>query len=287
MQQKSSDRFASKHWLITGVSSGFGRALWDAALRRGDRVTGTVRTEAARAAIMRAAPNHAVVRLLDVTDDSAVRATVAATETETGPVDIVVNNAGYGLVAAVEEASLTEIRAQFEVNLFGAIAVMQAVLPAMRARRAGRIINISSVSGLVGWPSLGIYSGSKFALEGISETLAEEVAPLGIHVILIEPGGFRTDFAGRSRAESVRNISDYEVTVGANRQILRDHAGHEPGDPAKAAQAILQIADVSSPPRRLMLGADALGYARRKFQQHAAEIDAWLALTRSTDFGSG
>jgi NAD(P)-dependent dehydrogenase (short-subunit alcohol dehydrogenase family) len=285
MQQESNQGSShGKHWLITGVSSGFGRALADAALRRGDQVTGTVRTEEARSAIMRGAPERAVVRLLDVTDEAAVRSTIAATETETGPIDIVVNNAGYGLVAGVEEASLAEIRAQFEVNLFGAIAVIQAVLPYLRARRAGRIINISSISGLVGWPSLGIYSGSKFALEGICETLAQEVAPLGIHVILIEPGGFRTDFAGRSRAESKCRIDDYAASVGVNGRILREHAGHEPGDPAKAALAILRIADVANPPLRLMLGADALGYAKQKFEQHAAEIEAWTALTQSTDF---
>jgi NAD(P)-dependent dehydrogenase (short-subunit alcohol dehydrogenase family) len=286
MPQTSSLDRAGRHWLITGVSSGFGRALAHAALQRGDRVTGTVRTEGASSALMQAAPGRAVVRLLDVTDEASVRRTVAAAESETGPIDVVVNNAGYGLVAGVEEASLAEIRAQFEVNLFGAIAVMQAVLPFLRARRAGRIINISSVSGLVGWPSLGIYSASKFALEGICETLAQEVAPLGIQVILVEPGGFRTDFAGRSRAESERRIEDYEASVGANREILRLHAGHEPGDPAKAAQAILKIADAPRPPLRLLLGADALGYAKRKFQQQAAETEAWTTLSESTDFST-
>lgn len=280
-------RASTRHWLITGVSSGLGQALANAALRRGDRVTGTVRTEAARAQILRHHPQRAVVRLLDVTDEMAVRSAVAASEAETGPIDVVVNNAGYGLVAGVEEASLSEIRAQFEVNVFGAIAVMQAVLPFLRARRAGRIINISSVSGLVGWASLGIYSGSKFALEGISETLAQELAPLGIDLILVEPGGFRTDFAGRSRAQSAHTIDDYQATVGVNRALLRDHAGHEPGDPAKAAQAILTIADAAHPPLRLMLGSDALGYTRRKYQQHNAEIEAWADLSRSTDYSAG
>jgi NAD(P)-dependent dehydrogenase (short-subunit alcohol dehydrogenase family) len=275
------------HWFITGVSSGLGRALIDAAVRRGDRVTGTVRSDGPRDALLRGYPERAVVRLLDVTDESAVRRVVAATEAETGPIDVLVNNAGYGLVAGVEEASLAEIRAQFEVNVFGAVSVIQAVLPYMRARRAGHIINITSVSGLVGWASLGIYTGSKFALEGIGETLAQEVAPLGIHVTLIEPGGMRTDFAGRSRAESTRTIADYQATVGANRQTLSEHAGHEPGDPAKAAQAILKIADAEHPPLRLMLGTDALGYAQRKFEQHTAEIKAWDSLSRSTDFGAG
>ena len=277
----------STHWFITGISSGFGRALADAALARDDRVTGTVRSDQARAALIEAYPQRAVVRLLDVTDEAAVRSVVAATEAETGPIDILVNNAGYGLVGGIEETSLSEMRAQFEVNVFGAVAVMQAVLPYMRQRRAGRIINISSVSGLVGWAALGIYSGSKFALEGIVETLAQEVAPLGIHVTLIEPGGFRTDFAGRSRAETATRIADYEPSVGTNRHILTQHAGHEPGDPAKAALAILKVADAERPPLRLMLGTDALGYAQRKFAQHAAEIKAWDAVSRSTDFATG
>jgi NAD(P)-dependent dehydrogenase (short-subunit alcohol dehydrogenase family) len=237
--------------------------------------------------LIEAHPERAVVRLLDVTNEAAVRDVIVATEAETGPIDILVNNAGYGLVAGVEEASLAEMRAQFEVNVFGAVAVMQAVLPFMRRRRAGRIINISSVSGLVGWAALGIYTGSKFALEGIVESLAQEVAPLGIHVTLIEPGGFRTDFAGRSRAESTRQIADYESSVGANRRILTQHAGHEPGDPAKAALAILKVADAERPPLRLMLGTDALGYAQRKFEQHASEIKAWDAVSRSTDFAAG
>ncbi|HEY6451533.1 MAG TPA: oxidoreductase, partial [Steroidobacteraceae bacterium] len=266
MQPTSDAAGAGKHWLITGVSSGLGRALAESVLRRGDRVTGTVRTEAARTAFLRGASGAAIARLLDVTDEAAVHATVAASEAETGPIDVVVNNAGYGLVAGVEEASLDEIRAQFAVNVFGAVAVMQAALPFLRARRAGRIINISSVSGLVGWPALGIYSASKFALEGLSETLALEVAPLGIHLTLIEPGGMRTDFSGRSRAESARLIVDYEATVGANRRILAEHAGREPGDPARAARAILAVADAPHPPRRLLLGTDALGYVQRKLQ---------------------
>jgi len=224
---------------------------------------------------------------LDGTDKAAAEAAVQDAASVLGSIDIVVNNAGYGLVAGVEEASLAEIRAQFEVNVFGAVAVLQAVLPFMRARRAGRIINISSVSGLVGWAGLGIYSGSKFALEGICETLAQEVAPLGIHVTLIEPGGFRTDFAGRSRARSARSIEDYDASVGANRRILQQHAGHERGDPVRAAQAILAIADHARPPLRLMLGEDALGYFEHKRQQQAAEIEAWKTLTLSTDFSAG
>lgn len=273
-----------KTWLITGVSSGLGRALAEAALARGDRVVGTVRSEAALRSFAALAPNRSLGMLLDVTDERAVHDQVAAAEAMTGGIDILVNNAGYGLVGAVEEASLAEIQAQFHVNVLGAVAVMQAVLPFMRARHDGRILNITSVSGLVGWPSLGIYSGSKFALEGISETLAMEVEPLGIKVTMIEPGGFRTDFAGRSRVQTGRRIEDYEATVGQSRRILASHAGHEAGDPAKAAAAILAVADSPSPPLRLLLGTDALGYAKQKLEAQLAEIDVWASVTEATDF---
>jgi NAD(P)-dependent dehydrogenase (short-subunit alcohol dehydrogenase family) len=274
----------SRTWMITGVSSGFGRAVAEAALALGDRVVGTVRTETARQAFAEIAPDRAIGMLLDVTDEAAVHRTVSAAETLTGGIDILVNNAGYGLVGGVEEASMAEIRAQFEVNVYGAVAVIQAVLPFMRARRAGRIINITSVSGLVGWPSLGIYSGSKFALEGICETLALEVEPLGIKVTMIEPGGFRTEFATGSRARTARMIDDYDATVGQSRRILADHAGHEIGDPAKAAQAIIRVAGEAAPPLRLLLGADAVGYVTHKLAAHGAEIDVWRAVSESTDY---
>lgn len=273
---------SGQHWLITGVSSGFGRALAEAALARGDQVTGTVRTEAARLTFETLAPGRAQGRLLDITDDSAVRATITAIAAD-HPIDILVNNAGYGLVAGVEEATPDEIRAQFAVNVFGTLAVTQALLPFMRARRHGRIITISSVSGLVGWPSLGVYSGSKFAVEGIMETLALELAPCGVHVTLVEPGGFRTQFATGSRIESARQIADYDSTVGACRRILAAHAGREPGDPAKAAQAILAVADAVQPPLRLLLGRDAVQYVISKEQAVALERAAWISVVVSTD----
>jgi NAD(P)-dependent dehydrogenase (short-subunit alcohol dehydrogenase family) len=269
--------------MITGVSSGLGLALAKAALARGERVVGTVRSEASRVAFERIQPDRATALLLDVTDEAAVHRAVDAAEERTGGINILVNNAGYGLVGGVEEASLPEIRTQFEVNVFGAVAVMQAVLPFMRSRRAGRIINITSVSGLVGWPSLGIYSGSKFALEGICETLAQEVEPLGIKIVIIEPGGLRTDFATRSRVRTARIIEDYDATVGASRRILADHAGHEPGDPKKAAQIILEVATSDSPPLRLLLGTDAVEYARRKLDAQCKDNREWEALSRSTD----
>lgn len=274
-----------KSWLITGVSSGFGKAVAEAALAAGDTVVGTVRGEAARAAFEALAPGRSIGMLLDVTDEAAVHATVEAAEAATGGIDILVNNAGYGLVGGVEEATLAEIRAQFEVNVFGAVAVMQAVLPFMRARRAGHILAITSVSGLVGWPSLGIYSGSKFALEGICETLAQEVAPLGIKMTLVEPGGFKTEFAKGSRVRTARVIDDYDATVGECRRILASHAGGEVGDPAKAAAIMLRVAAMDEPPLRLLLGPDAMGYVDAKLAAWTAEIEAWRSVALSTSFG--
>jgi NAD(P)-dependent dehydrogenase (short-subunit alcohol dehydrogenase family) len=204
---------------------------------------------------------------------------VATADRELGGIDVLVNNAGYGLVGAVEEASDAELRDQFEVNFFAAMTAMRTVLPMMRKRRAGHIVNISSVSGLVGWPSLGIYSASKFALEGASETLAQEVAPLGIKVTLVEPGGLRTDFSTRSRKQTERVIADYAPTVGESRRLLAAHAGREAGDPAKAAAAILSVVESPTPPLRLLLGADALGYAEGKLERQHAEIDAWKEVT--------
>jgi len=275
-----------KTWLITGISSGLGRSLAEAVVKRGDRVVGTARSEEVAKAFSALAPKRATGLVLDVTDEKAVLRAVSHVESDIGPVDILVNNAGYGIVGGVEETSLEEARAQFETNVFGALAVMQAVLPFMRARRAGRIVNITSVSGLVGWASLGIYTGSKFALEGISETLALEVEPLGIKIIMIEPGGLRTDFATRSRRFAARVIDDYAPTVGHNRGLLAAHAGHEPGDPARAAEAIVKVATAKEPPLRLLIGSDALLYADTKFRAQMNEIGKWEALSRSADYPS-
>ena len=271
-------------WLITGVSTGLGRALAEVVLAGGERVAGTVRNEADRAAFERLAPGRALGMLLDVTDEAAVRRCVGAIEAATGGIDVLVNTAGRGFVGAVEEASLAEIRAQFELNVIGAVSVMQAVLPFMRRRRAGRIVNITSVSGLVGWPSLGIYSGAKFALEGICETLAQELVDLGIKLILVEPGGLRTDFSGRSLQRAERTLPDYDSTAGACKRILAEHAGHEPGDPRKAAQAIVTAVDAERPPLRLLLGSDALRYAVGKLEGLQAEIERWSWLSATTDF---
>jgi NAD(P)-dependent dehydrogenase (short-subunit alcohol dehydrogenase family) len=274
----------TKTWMITGVSGGLGREIAQAALARGDVVVGTVRRPEAAAAFEALAPGRAHGVVMDVTDTAAVTAAVARAERVTGTIDVLVNNAGYGLVGAVEEASLEEVRAQFETNVFGPLAVLKAALPAMRARRAGRIINITSVSGLAVWAGTGVYCASKWALEGLTQTLAQEVAELGIKVVNVAPGGLRTDFAQGSKTIVAEKFADYDGLARDAERIMADHAGQEPGDPAKAALAILTIADAEAPPLHLLLGEDALKYAGYAAQGLAADIDAWKALTLSIGF---
>ena len=271
-------------WLITGVSGGLGKALAEAALARGDRVAGTVRKNADLEVFETLAPGQARGFLADMADEAAVRAAVDGAEAWLGGVDVLVGNAGYGLVGAVEESSLAEIRAQFEVNVFGPIAAIQAALPHLRRRRAGHIITITSVSGVAAWAGTGIYCGSKHALEGVTQTLAQEVAELGIKVTNVEPGGMRTDYAGRSLVVAQRRIPDYDGAARDAERILTDHAGHEPGDPAKVAKAILAIAGADDPPLQLLLGADAMLYATRQLAAFQAEIGRWASLTLSTGF---
>jgi NAD(P)-dependent dehydrogenase (short-subunit alcohol dehydrogenase family) len=274
----------TKTWLITGVSGGLGREIALAALARGDTVVGTVR-KADAADAFRTLGGHALI--LDVTDEAAVRDGVANAESITGQIDILVNNAGYGLVGAVEEASLDEVRIQFETNVIGPLAMLKAVLPAMRARRGGRIINVTSVSGLAVWAGTGVYCASKWALEGLTQTLAAEVAELGIKVTNVAPGGLRTSFSTGSKAIVASKIADYDGLARDAERIMADHAGSEPGDPVKAAQAILQIADEEAPPLHLLLGEDALKYAGYAAAGLKADIDAWKDLTLSIGFADG
>lgn len=274
----------TRTWLITGVSSGLGHSLAETVLARGDVVAGTVRTLKDKETFEAAAPDRALGFLLDVTDTKAVEQTVAAVEDATAGVDILVNNAGYCLVGAIEEASMTEIRAQFDVNVFGAIAVIQAVLPFMRRRRAGHIVNISSISGLAAWAGTGIYCASKFALEGATQTLAQEVGVLGIKVTNIEPGGIRTDFAGRSLAHTDRIIDDYNSTAHDSRRIIAEHLGHEPNDPKKVAQAVVKIVDSPHPPLHLLLGHDAMYYVGKSLGAFQSEMAEWSSLTFDTGF---
>lgn len=273
----------SRFLLITGVSSGFGRALAQQALLAGHRVVGTVRNETDRQVLEALAPGRAFGRLLDVTDTAAINALVADIETNIGSIDVLVNNAGYGHEGILEESTLAELRQQFEVNVFAPAALVKAVLPHMRARRRGHILNITSMGGFITMPGIAWYCGSKFALEGISEVLGKEVAPFGIHVTAVAPGSFRTDWAGRSMVRAPRSIDDYDALFDPIRSAREAKSGHQPGDPVKAAQAMLQVIDSDAPPRHLLLGSDALQLVRAKLASMAGSIDAWEQLSRSTD----
>ncbi|WP_340647884.1 oxidoreductase [Pseudoxanthomonas winnipegensis] len=273
----------SKQLLITGVSSGFGRALAQEALAAGHRVVGTVRSVQAVEAFEALAPGRAVARVLDVTDTVAIAPVVEGIEAELGAIDVLVNNAGYGHEGVLEESPLEEMRRQFEVNVFGAVAVIQAVLPHMRARRAGHILNITSMGGFITLPGIAYYCGSKFALEGIGEVLGKEVADLGIRVTSVAPGSFRTDWAGRSMVRTPRSIGDYDALFDPIRQRRQEVSGKQLGDPRKAARAMLAVIDAPAPPAHLLLGSDALRLVREKLKALEAELAQWEALTVSTD----
>ncbi|MDH1011929.1 oxidoreductase [Pseudomonas nicosulfuronedens] len=272
-----------KSLLITGANSGFGLALTHEALAAGHLVIGTVRNEEARAGLEALAPGKVFGRLLDVTDFDAIPGVVAEIEASIGPLDVLVNSAGYGHEGILEESPLEAMRRQFEVNVFGAVAMIQAVLPAMRSRRRGHILNITSMGGYITLPGIAYYCGSKFALEGISDALGKEVEGFGIAVTAVAPGSFRTDWAGRSMVRSPRSIADYDALFDPVRQARQEKSGKQLGDPAKAAQAMLAAIEAPVPPRHLLLGSDALGLVRQKLSTLEEEISHWEALTRSTD----
>lgn len=274
---------SSKTLLITGTSSGFGRALAQEALAAGLRVIGTVRSEQARRDFETLAPDRSIGRVLDVTHFDAIDGVVAELEASIGPIDVLVNNAGYGHEGMLEESPLDEMRKQFDVNVFGAVAMLKAVLPYMRKRRRGHIINITSMGGFITLPGIAYYCGSKFALEGITEVLGKEVKPLGIAVTAVEPGSFRTDWAGRSMVRSPRIIADYDALFDPIRKAREERSGKQLGDPVKAAHAILALIASDTPPAHLLLGSDALELVRNKLSSLSEEIKTWETLTRSTD----
>lgn len=269
--------------LITGVSSGFGRALAQQALAAGYTVVGTVRSDDARRAFEALSPQAAIGRVLDVTDFERIDRVVAELEASVGPVDVLVNNAGYGHEGIVEESPLAELRRQFDVNVFGAVAMMKAVVPFMRTRRRGRILNITSMGGHITMPGIAYYCGSKFALEGISEALGKELAPFGIAVTAVAPGSFRTDWAGRSMTRTPRSIADYDALFDPVRQARERNSGRQLGDPVKAAQAMLAVIEADAPPAHLLLGSDALRLVRAKWAALQDDIRAWEPLTVPTD----
>jgi NAD(P)-dependent dehydrogenase (short-subunit alcohol dehydrogenase family) len=279
------EEVAMAGWLITGVSAGLGRAIAQAVLASGDRVAGTVRKQADKAAFEALAPGRAFALQFDLASPERAADAAKQAADALGGIDVLVNNAGYGIVGAVEETSLAEIRSQFEVNVFAPVALIQAVLPAMRARQSGTIVNITSVSGLAVWAGTGVYCASKHAFEAIGESLAEEVAPFGVAVINVAPGGMRTDYAGRSLVAPAAAIAAYDGGPGHQAgPILAEHAGREIGDPARVARAILDAVDAPNPPRRLLLGADALHYAEAHIEGLQADIDGHRAVSLSTAF---
>ncbi|AVN36604.1 oxidoreductase [Serratia marcescens] len=274
---------SAKTILITGVSSGFGQALAREALAVGHRVVGTVRNSEALQAFAALDTQHAFGYLLDVTDDERIDEVVGEIESAVGPIDVLVNNAGYGHEGILEESPLAELRRQFDVNVFGAVAMIKAVLPGMRQRRRGHIINITSMGSFITLPGISYYCGSKFALEGISETLSKELAPFNLHVTAVAPGSFRTDWAGRSMVRSPRCLPDYDALFEPVRQARQEKSGKQLGDPVKAAHAMLVLIESQTPPTHLLLGSDALSLVRQKLEALGKEIEQWEQLTRSTD----
>jgi NAD(P)-dependent dehydrogenase (short-subunit alcohol dehydrogenase family) len=274
-------------WLITGASRGLGKAFAEEALAHGDRVAVTVRELSAVADLARGYGDQMLTIELDVTDHAAVLDAVATVVDRWGQIDVLVNNAGYGLAGAIEEVSEERARRQMEVNFFGALWCTQATLPHMRRQGGGHIFQISSVGGLTSQPNTGLYCASKWALEGMSESLAMEVAPFGIHVTIVEPGPFRTDWNGNSMERADPNPA-YNKVLAARREILSGaHAGTQPGDPERAAAALRTMLDAEQPPLRLLLGVFAADHAPRIYQERLAEWGRWDELARSADFEVG
>ena len=274
-------------WLITGCSTGIGREIARAALEAGHSVVVTARRVESVADFTDEYGDLAVTVALDVTDKEQIATAVRTATDAFGGIDVLVNNAGNGYLAAIEEGDDEQVRKLFDVNYFGVVDMIKAVLPGMRARGAGHIVNISSMTGLVANPPNGYYSSTKFALEALTEALAQEVKPFGIKVTAIEPGAFRTDWAARSMWESATPISDYDDTVGSRKTMIKEFANHLPGDPRKAADAVLMVTGLDDPPLRLLLGRDVLKAVRDKLAAFSASIDEWAPVTKDVEFPRG
>ena len=274
-----------KTWLITGCSTGLGKSLAEAVLKKGDCVVVTARKTETLSEFAEIFPETALILTLDVTDEKAVAETIRRAKQRFGSIDILVNNAGYGYRAAVEEGSVEDSRKLFDTNFWGPVALIKAVLPDMREKRNGVIINVSSIAALQTAPGSGYYAASKCALEGMSGGLRAEVEPLGIKVIVVEPGAFRTDFAGRSLTQSEKVIKDYEQTAGARRIGKDTSHGTQPGDPDKAAELIIMAAETKDAPFRLLLGSDAVTFADHVMQRRTEEYEKWKKFSCQSDFG--
>lgn len=274
-------------WLITGCSSGIGREIATVALEQGHEVSVTARDASRVDDFAARFGSRALGVSLDVTDKAQCAAAIARTEQVFGRVDVLVNNAGYGYLAAIEEGEEAEVRTMFETNFFGALSMIKAALPGMRTRRSGYIVNVSSMAGLVANPGTGYYSATKFALEGLTEALSREVAQFGIRVSLIEPGPFRTEWAGRSMKQVTSPIDAYADTVGQRRAFIASMHGRMPGDPRRAAEAIVSLEKLAAPPLRLLLGKPVLDMMRGKLRELERTLGEWESVTLGADYPAG
>jgi short-subunit dehydrogenase len=274
----------SRVWFITGTSTGFGYLLAEEALKRGERVIATARDVSKLSRLARKYPDRIHTLTLDVTNPNEITSIAQQGVAAFGHVDTLVNNAGYGVNGAIEEVSEDEFEPMFQTNIYGLIRVTRAFLPHFRQRRSGHIFNLSSIGGLIGSAGWGFYNATKFAVEGLSEALAEEMKPLGVHVTVVEPGPFRTDFLGRSSKLARRQLRDYATTAGKAREYLKTQSGKQPGDPQKAVEAIITAANSPKPPLHLILGQVALTRFRHKLSDWHEEIAAWESVTTSADF---
>ena len=271
-------------WLITGCSTGFGRELSKILLAHGYRVAASARDPAKIADLVAGYEKTGLALKLDVDKEAEIEAAVGATRERFHRIDVLVNNAGYGYLAAIEEGDDADVRAMFETNFFGLAALIRAVLPIMRAQKSGAIINISSMGGFIGFPGSGYYAASKFAVEGLSESLSKEVAPLGIKVIIVEPGPFRTDWAGRSLKTAKRPIDAYAQTAIARRKQIKSYSGTQPGDPVRGAEAIIHAVERENPPLRLPLGSFAYEAMGAEIEAVRKEYAANEAVARGADY---
>ena len=275
---------SQKIWFITGASTGFGREMAEQLLTSGATVVATARKPEQIADLQANHPETALVLKLDVTNPASIQAAVDATLAKFGRIDVLVNNAGYGLAGAIEEVSEEEFMPVFETNVFGLLRVTRAFLPQFRKQRSGNIVNLSSVAGLIGSPGWGYYNASKFAVNGLSEALAAELAPLGIHVTIVEPGPFRTDFLGRSGQIAEHRIADYDETAGKMRAYMVEQAGKQLGDPVKAVKAIIAAVEAPKPPKHLLLGAQAFNRMTARIEQWKEDLAANEAVALGADF---
>ena len=273
-----------KVWFITGCSTGFGRELSKYLLEDDYKVVVTARNVEQIQDLIEINKANALALTLDVNEKKQVEAAVKKAEEHFGKIDVLVNNAGFGYFGAIEESDEAEVRSMFETNFWGLSQMTRAVLPKMREQKSGTIVNISSIGGLVAFPGVGYYNATKFAVNGFSEALQQELAPLGIDVIIVEPSGFRTDWAGRSANEVEETISDYDETAGATKEAIRGYSGNQPGDPVRAAKAIVAAVEAENVPKNLLLGKAALKNARQKLENLKEEFDAWAETSEGADF---